>query len=112
MDVQEVKNSFPFLNEQNLLGAYAYSDAYMDDDRLVFETMRSASSFGALVANYVKAVGVEWQGDQVSAVVAQDQLSGKKFSIKARHVVSTVGPWTDLVAVDLLKQWKKILRPS
>lgn len=112
LDTQEVKNSFPFLNDRNLLGAYAYSDAYMDDDRLVFETMRSAAGFGAVTANYVKAVGVEWRGDQVSAVVAEDQLSQKKFSVKARHVVSTVGPWTDLVAVDLLKSWKKILRPS
>lgn len=112
MDAQEVKESFPFVNEQNLLGAYAYSDAYMDDDRLVFETMRSAAGFGATIANYVKAVGVEWQGGEVSAVVAEDQLRKKKIVIKGRHVVSTVGPWTDLVAVDLLKSWKKILRPS
>jgi len=112
MDAQEVKESFPFVNERNLLGAYAYSDAYMDDDRLVFETMRSASNFGATIANFVKATGVEWSGGEVSAVVVEDQLSKKKFSIKARHVISTVGPWTDLVAVDLLKSWKKILRPS
>jgi glycerol-3-phosphate dehydrogenase len=112
LDTQEVKESFPYLSDENLLGAYAYSDAYMDDDRLVFETMRSAASFGACAVNYVKAVGVEWNEEIVSAVVGEDVLTGKKFSIKAKHVVSTVGPWTDKVGVDLLKTWKKILRPA
>jgi glycerol-3-phosphate dehydrogenase len=112
LDVQEVSGSFPYLSNDGLMGAYAYSDAYMDDDRLVFETMRSAANFGACVTNYVKAVGVEWAGGEVSAVVAEDILGKKKFSVRAKHVMSTVGPWTDEVAVDLLKSWKKILRPS
>lgn len=45
----------PSLQENNLQGAYLYSDAYMDDDRLVIETMRSADRFGAVAVNYVKA---------------------------------------------------------
>lgn len=112
LDVQEVKSNFPFLSEKDLLGAYAYSDAYMDDDRLVFETMRSAAGFGAVAGNYIQAVGVEWNQAQVSAVVVEEAFSRQKFSIRARHVVSTVGPWTDIVGLDLLKSWKKILRPA
>lgn len=112
LDAEEVKASFPFLGDKDLLGAYAYSDAYMDDDRLVFETMRSASAFGAVAANYLKAVGAEWNDGQISAVIVEDAFTKKKFSVKGRHVLSTVGPWTDIVAQDLLKSWKKILRPA
>jgi glycerol-3-phosphate dehydrogenase len=45
-------------------------------------------------------------------VIAHDSKSGTDFEIRGKHFVSTVGPWTDRVATDLLKDWKKILRPS
>lgn len=112
LDLEEVQAKLPFLNTRGLLGAYAYSDAYMDDDRLVFETLRSAAAWGARAANYVKAVGAEFSGDKMVALVAQDMRTGQQLKIHARHFVSTVGPWTDIVGNDLLKSWKKILRPA
>jgi glycerol-3-phosphate dehydrogenase len=84
----------------------------MDDDRLVLETMRSAVSMGARVANRVKAADAIMSNGSVTELVCQDAVSGESFNIKAKHFVSTVGAWTDTVAVDLLKQWKKVLRPS
>src|SRR5438445_6664549 len=100
----------PALRSTNLIGSYIYSDAYMDDDRLVIETLRSANENGAICANYVKASGAQFSGGKISAVLCEDQIGGEKFSIKARHVISSVGPWTDEVGQSLLKDWKKILR--
>jgi glycerol-3-phosphate dehydrogenase len=100
------------LQPQDLTGSYVYSDAYMDDDRLVIETLRSANLMGADQVSYVKAISSEMKDNKVVSVGCQDQISQQKFTLKAKHFVSTVGPWTDQLGESLLHQWKKILRPS
>lgn len=102
----------PLLNQNRLLGSYVYSDAYMDDDRLVHETIRSAVSMGALCLNQVSADDAEMVDGSVRSIGCTDRASGKSFRIRGRRFVSTVGPWTDIVASRLLHDWKKILRPS
>lgn len=103
----------PSLDSKELLGSYVYSDAYMDDDRLVIETIRSAHEQGAVVASYVKAVGFDLSSDgHRKTVTCVDQKSGQVLSIEGRHVVSTVGPWTDEVATTMFSNWKNILRPT
>ena len=102
----------PLLQSHNLMGSFVYSDAYMDDDRLVIETLRSAHKMGAMPISYVKAVGSKFENGKVVAVEVEDQISKKKCLVRAKHVICTTGPWTDLVAPQLVKEWKKILRPS
>ncbi|MGE9745185.1 glycerol-3-phosphate dehydrogenase/oxidase [Bdellovibrio bacteriovorus] len=113
LDAQASMERMPAIRPNNLLGSYIYSDAYMDDDRLVHETMRSANENGALCVNYVKATGVTFGPDgKIQAVKCEDQHSKEKFTIKARHVISSVGPWTDELGENIFKDWKKILRPT
>ncbi|MGE3387757.1 MAG: glycerol-3-phosphate dehydrogenase/oxidase [Bdellovibrionales bacterium] len=113
MSEAEVKEHLPLLSQKNLQAVFAYSDAYMDDDRLVIETLRSAARFGALAVNYVRAEGATHTTDgKIQSVQATDQLGGQKLTIRAHHFVSTVGPWTDLVAPNLLPDWRPHMRPS
>ena len=112
LNAEETLRELPHLNPDGLLGSYAYYDAYMDDDRLVHESMRSATESGAISANYVKAIGAKMSEGKVTALECDDKISGHQFSIKARHFVSTVGPWTDLLGESLLKTWAPIMRPS
>lgn len=104
----------PLLQDKGLLGSFVYSDAYMDDDRLVFETLRSANDFGAVCVNFVKATGAEFKSEtqKVQTVTCADQLSGRQFKIRTKHVISSVGPWTDQVGRSLDSSWKPILRPT
>lgn len=103
----------PALNADQLIGSYIYSDAYMDDDRLVLETLRSANEFGAVCANYVKATGAKFdESGKISQVTCFDSVHRNEFTIKARHVISSVGPWTDQLGNSLFKDWKSILRPT
>lgn len=112
-DPQETHQELPSLQTEKLEGAFAYYDAYMDDDRLVHETMRSARALGAEIANYTKATGTRLGPDgKIEALECEDLHSGKKFSIKARHFIGGVGPWTDKLGADLFKDWKSLLRPS
>lgn len=112
LDQNETMERIPLLQNQKLMGSFVYSDAYMDDDRLVIETLRSAHKLGATSVSYVKAVGSKFQDGKVTGVEVEDQLSKKKILVRAKHVISTTGPWTDIVAPTLVNSWKKILRPA
>lgn len=103
----------PFLDKKGLQGSYAYYDAYMDDDRLVFETLRSAEEFGACSVNFVEAVSPIWSEEKnLTGLVLKDHLSGRTIKARARHIISSVGPWTDQLGEILLPDWKKMMRPS
>jgi len=101
----------PLLKKDQLSGCVMYSDAYMEDDRLVIETLRSASELGADCVNYVKATGLT-EGVDGCEVELKDSLNQKTYRVKAHQVVSGVGPWTDLFGRDVLKKWTDVLRPT
>jgi len=113
LDREQVSFEYPWLKSDSLLGGLRYSDAYMDDDRLVFETLRSAYSSGNLSsANYVKAVGFERDASgKISGTYVEDLIDSKKILIQARHIVSTVGPWTDELR-SLTAHSEPVLRPT
>ncbi len=102
----------PNLNPKDLVGSYVYSDAYMDDDRLVIETLRSAHSMGAQCISYAKCTGVKKDGNKLTAIEVTDLGSGETFSIKGKSFVATVGPWTDILGEMAMPNWKKKMRPS
>lgn len=104
-----IANSFKHLKSDNLVGGYFYSDAYMDDDRLVYETLRSATDHGGVCASYLKAVGYDYEAGTVSV---KDQLTGAEFKIKCQHVISCVGPWTDELGGVIDDDWRPKMRPS
>lgn len=112
LNPEQTLQRLPLLDKQNLKGSYVYSDGYMDDDRLVIETLRDANEQGATCVNYVKAVGGQWEGEKLSAIHCKDELTGETFTIKAKHFVGSLGPWTDIFASTVLKKWKPILRPT
>jgi glycerol-3-phosphate dehydrogenase len=112
LNASETADRMPILAEEQLCGSYVYSDAYMDDDRLVHETLRSANEHEAIITNYVKAIKSEIVNGKVSAIEVRDELTGKYFKISCDQVVCTVGPWTDLVGETMVHDWQKILRPT
>ena len=108
----DVRNEYPILRTDRVAGAFTYSDAYMDDDRLVLETLRSAAGFGARIANYVRATGAKSADGHLTQLTCEDQISGERFDLRARHFVGAVGPWTDQLGLSLEPKWSKRLRPS
>lgn len=108
----ETLKRMPIVRGSNLVGSFIYSDGYMDDDRLVHETLRSANEAGACAANYVEVIKANYSENKIASVQVRDKKTQKNFEIKCAHVISTVGPWTDLVGPKLVSDWKKILRPT
>ena len=112
LNAQTTMDRYPIVNSKELIGSYVYSDGYMDDDRLVHETLRAANENGAVCVNYTKIDSGHSTNGKLDALNVTDLKSNQKFAIKAKHIISTVGPWTDLVGENLVQKWKKILRPT
>ena len=83
----------PSLREDALVGGVQFWDAQDDDARMVAEVARTASVHGAHVATRVRVTGFRAPGE----VEALDEESGEPLLLRARHVASAAGPWTDAV---------------
>lgn len=101
----------PLLQSEDLVGSVVYSDAFMEDDRLVIETLRSAHSLGAQCVNYTSVDKVVETERGIQAQIT-DAVQNKSYSVNAKHVVCALGPWTDLSGQKLIQNWKPVLRPT
>src|SRR5690349_14675842 len=85
--------SAPALRGDALTGAMEFHDAQEDDARMVAVVARTAAAHGALVATRVRVTGFRGPG----ALDAIDEETGEPLLLRARHVASAAGPWTDRV---------------
>ncbi len=88
----------PCLREEGLRRAFLYYDAVTDDAALTMSVLRSAAARGAVVCNYVQAVGVLREGPRVRGVHAVDRCTGRQLRIAAGTVVNATGVWAEDVA--------------
>jgi glycerol-3-phosphate dehydrogenase len=93
----QLRREFPGLRAAGLSGGAEFFDAQMDDARLCVAVLRTAARHGAVLANYVEAVGFERSAGLISGVRARDHLAGRELAIGARQVVNATGPWGDAV---------------
>ena len=105
----------PLLDATKVLGGGLYVEYRTDDARLTLEVAKKAVEFGASVVNHVQVndfVYGEHQGknEQVVGVQCEDQISKKRFNIKAGIVVNACGPWVDFMRnLDAPIQGKKLV---
>lgn len=92
---RQVHRIMPSLRDDALVGGITYYDAQVDDARYVSSLARTASFYGAHVANRVRVEGFLKVGERVVGVQARDLLTGERFDIRARQVVNATGVWTD-----------------
>lgn len=108
-----VSNYEPEITKDNLKGAIKYFDGICDDARLTLENIKTASSQGATISNYVKIIGFEkdFSGKAVAAI-AKDLVTGEDFKIKAKSFVNASGPWVDAVNKTVDSDYKNKLKPT
>ncbi len=102
----------PLIVTPDVVGAGRYFDAAVDDARLTLLTARSAHELGAVVANYVEAIGLLKAGSRLVGAQAHETLSGKEFEVRARVVVNAAGPWVDRVLGLDAPVARPMLRPT
>ena len=127
----ETLRSFPMLREnlsdddvasgeRKLCGSVTYYDGQMDDSRLNVMLASTATSAGALCANYVEVIDVLREKDsntgerKICGVKARDRLNGREFTIKAKSVINAAGPFCDGIREKTFKKSdsKTIFKPT
>ena len=104
----------PGIDERNVTGAAFWTDAQMvNSERMCLAFIRSAVRDGAVVANYVSAVGFLLRQGRIRGVAARDELTGGEFEIHAKVVLNACGGWADdLFRKSRIKLSRPILRLS
>ncbi len=94
---QKLINVVPQIRQEGLVGAVSYFDAQMDDIRICLENVLIAEEKGAHVANHAEVVEFLKENGKCTGVKARDVLTGKSFEVRAKTIVVTAGPWSDIL---------------
>ncbi|WKW13362.1 glycerol-3-phosphate dehydrogenase/oxidase [Pseudogemmatithrix spongiicola] len=100
LDTSGVLSAEPLLARDGLLGGATYWDAATDDSRLTLANVLDAAAHGAVVLNHAPVRRLTFNGEHGPAdgVEVHDALGGATIHVRAKLVVSCVGPWTDEIA--------------
>ncbi len=103
----------PGLRSRSLHSAVAYFDGQFDDARYALLLVLSAVEKGAAAANYLKINGFEkGPTGKITAALAEDALTGERFSINAKQVLNCTGPASDALRLMANPSAAPRLRPS
>lgn len=97
-NVQKIQQLVGPIATDTLKGCVVLWDSTVDDARLTLATLKDAHQHGAVVTNYVRFLNFVGQPDKSNSmyrITAQEAISGERFEIASRKIVSTTGPWTD-----------------
>ncbi len=88
----------PGLAPEGVTGAAVWHDGHIcHSERLTLAFVQSAVEAGAVAANYVRVTGFLREPGRVTGVRAQDVLTGRSLTIRARLTITTAGPWVNRV---------------
>lgn len=93
----DIERLTPSLDPKRVVGAWTYWDATTDDARLVFEVLRTAHGFGAVVVNHARVHGFDTPGGTIAAAFVSDEMTGTEVTVRARCIVNAAGVWADEV---------------
>jgi alkyldihydroxyacetonephosphate synthase len=108
---QEIIHREPLLKRSGLRGGFIYYDCLVNDARLTLATLKSAAEHGAVIANYVRCVGLEMTGGAVRGIHFEDALGERRGTIHARVVINATGSWVDTIR-ELADEKEEMLRPT
>lgn len=95
LSVQQTQKAEPLLNSDGLIGGAMYTEYRTDDARLTMETIKTASTHGALCLNYCRVNKIIYDKNKVSGVSFINLLNNEEHQVFSKQVVSAAGPWVD-----------------
>ncbi|XP_016958480.1 glycerol-3-phosphate dehydrogenase, mitochondrial [Drosophila biarmipes] len=92
----EALEVFPMLRQRELFGAFVFYEGQHDDARMCLSVALTAARYGADICNHMKVLRlIKNKEGNVAGAEAVDQLTGKKYSIRAKVVVNATGHMSD-----------------
>jgi glycerol-3-phosphate dehydrogenase len=92
---KQALRAVPSMRKDALVGAVQYFDAQLDDARHTMNLVRTATAYGATVANRARVIGFLREGERVVGVRVRDLEHGDEFEVQAQQVINATGVWTD-----------------
>jgi glycerol-3-phosphate dehydrogenase len=94
----EALRRLPSLHPARLVGAVAYADGQFDDARYNIALVKTFTEAGGETLNYSRVIDFQKNTDgRISAVDVEDQLSNRRFVVRARAFVNATGPHADTI---------------
>ena len=85
-------------NLNGLTSSYIYYDCQAPyTERLAIENVISASEHGAVIINHTGLAGFIRNGNDISGIKVQDNITGDVYNINTSLVVNATGHWVDCV---------------
>lgn len=91
----EFLKRMPGYRDSDLTGASRYTDALVDDSRLVQRVLDEAAADGALCLNYLKVDSLIMKDGRAAGVQLTDLVGKGNLSASAKVVVNATGAWAD-----------------
>lgn len=85
----------PSLRVEALASHAVFHEASTNDSRLTLATVSAAARSGAVVTNYLRAVGLDLEPGGISRVSLRG--IGGEVTVRCRAVVNATGPWVDRI---------------
>ena len=110
LNFNETVEKFPTLNTNKLKGSYFYTDAVVDDARLVMRVIQESVQAGAQVINYIKAKTLlkDPKTKQVIGVIVEDCSDDAKenelIKLKSSVVINATGAWADKLRSEVINE--------
>jgi glycerol-3-phosphate dehydrogenase len=95
LSYDQVMQSAPSLVTKGLHDGYVYYDAQTNDVRLTMTLLHTAARFGVTIANYAEVTSFVTEQGKVQGAVVHDQLANKEYTVRARHIISAAGVFTE-----------------
>ena len=112
LDREETIELIPNVKKKGLRGGVIYHDGQFDDARMAVSLAQTAENHGASLLNYFGVKGLLKDGDMVTGVRAQDELSGEELEISAKVVINATGVFSDEILQMDQPGSRKLIVPS
>jgi glycerol-3-phosphate dehydrogenase len=108
-----LRDEAPLLDPAGWTGAFRYFDAQADDVLLTLAFLRDAAARGARLHSYiaVRKIARDSRGP-ASGFEGENRRTGEKVVIRARAVVSALGPWSNGLSELLQEELPPLVRPT
>jgi len=97
LNKKKTLQQLPGINDDKLQGSILYYDGQFDDARLAIDLAKTAMLHGATVINYCKATSFIKQDNCITAVVLNDTINNKTYTVKAKIFINATGVFADAV---------------
>ena len=109
---EETIEKIPTVNKKNLRGSIKYHDGQFDDARLGINLVQTIIENDGVALNYMKVEDFIKEDGEICGVIAQDQETGKEYTIKAKVVLNATGVFVDKLIQKDNPNERHIVKPS